>query len=483
MRVLTLALTLSATLVAGEPSRPNVVVILADDMGLGDVGAYGRSGKTRTPHLDRLAAEGVRFTDAHSNSAVSTPTRYGLLTGRYAFRSRLTQGVLAGYDAPLIEVGRPTLASLLKGVGYRTAVIGKWHLGLGWVKRDPARPLTQGDPWSGLDAANVDHATPLTATPLELGFDESQVLPASLDTPPYLWVNGRRVEGGAEVAPVPTWIDRGARGRWYHGGPTGPGFVHGAVGADIAARAERWIAAQGTRPFFLYLPLTLPHTPWLPDGTGRTGFHYGDAVAETDDTVGRVMAALKAQGLDRDTLMVFLADNGAYWFEEDRAATGHDAHGGLRGRKGDLYEGGHRVPFLVRWPARVAPGQVRSDLVGTTDLMATLADLVGRPLGAGGEDSFSFKAALGLRSREPRRQDLVLHSLEGFFALRSGPHVLIDHPGGGGWARPEPGAPAVQLFDLAADPAQTRNLAEERPELVRDLQARLHVLRALGRSR
>jgi arylsulfatase A-like enzyme len=493
-------LLVSVALAAGPWARadppsprplPNVVLVLADDLGYGDVRSFNPAGKIPTPSLDRLAREGVRFVDAHSGSAVCTPTRYGLLTGRYAWRTRLTQGVLWGEGAPLIEPDRLTLASLLRGRGYHTAAIGKWHLGLGWAARPGVTPSTTTEnqvEW-------IDYARPVTGGPTVLGFDRFFGIPASLDMPPYVYVENDRVERlpTARLPGVP-FSDPG----FYRPGIAAPGFRVESVLGDLTARAVRHVrerAKDRGRPFFLYLALAAPHTPVVPSQAfaGRSGIgRYGDFVAETDAAIGAVLGALDEGGLAATTLVIATSDNGpapAGGIAE-ALGHGHDASGGFRGHKADLYEGGHRVPFVVRWPGVAPAGTTSSRLVGTTDVLSTVADILGTPLPPGaGEDSFSFADALrDPKQAPPREAGLVLHSVFGAFAIRQGRWKLLLAPGSGGWSDPKPGSPEerglppMQLYDLEADPKESRNLAAAHPEIVARLEGLLAGYRAAGRS-
>ena len=470
---------------------PNVLIVLADDLGYGDVRAFNASGKVATPHLDRLAREGVRFVDAHSNSAVCSPTRYGLMTGRYAWRSRLTSGVLWGESTPLIEPGRPTIASLLRARGYHTAAIGKWHLGLGWAARPGATPSTT----TQNEVEWIDYTRPVTGGPLSAGFDSFFGIPASLDMPPYVYVVNDRVERPptARLPGVPS-NDPG----FYRGGIAAPGFRVEAVLGQLTAKAVAHVrerAKERERPFFLYLALSAPHTPVAPTPAfaGRSGIgRYGDFVAETDAAIGEVVQALDDAGLGRDTLVIVASDNGAAaagGIAEARRH-GHDASGGFRGAKADLYEGGHRVPFIVRWPGVAPAGTISRRLIATTDVFATLAEITDAPLPDGaGEDSFSFAGALRDPERAaPREAGLVMHSVSGAFAIRQDRFKLLLAPGSGGWSDPKPGSPEekglppTQLYDLEADPKESTNLAGSQPDTAARLERRLASYRDAGRS-
>lgn len=453
------------------PHAPNIVLILADDMGIGDPGAYNPDSKVPTPHLDRLAAEGIRLTDAHSPSAVCTPTRYGLLTGRYAWRTRLKSGVLWGYSPALIDTARPTLASILKAAGYATAGMGKWHLGLGTA--DP-----------------VDYTQPLRPSPIDYGFDTYFGIPASLDMAPYVYLEDDRAAAPPTDSVAASAHRRQNGGGFWRGGPASPGFRHDEVLPHTITRAVEYIegrAAAPTRPFFLYVPLSAPHTPWLPvdafRGVSGAGY-YGDFAAQVDAGLGDLLNALDRTRLADDTIVLFTSDNGAHWPTDDIDRYGHQANLGYRGQKADIWEGGHRVPFLARWPGRIPAGAVSDALFSLTDLPATLAALAGATVPDGSaEDSRDQSAILLGRSPEtPIRESVVHHSLDGMFAVRKGPWKLIEGLGSGGFTAPRriepaPGEPPGQLYNLADDPGETRNLYADYPERVAELTALLEDIR------
>ena len=480
---------------SAQPRTPNIVVVLADDLGYGDVGAFNSRGRIPTPHLDRLAREGMRFTDAHTPSAVCTPTRYGLLTGRYPWRTRLARGVLWGNGDALIEPGRATLASLLHRRGYHTAGVGKWHLGLRWA----AKPGSTPDRTTNTENASVDwidYTRPIADAPTDHGFDEYFGLPASLDMRDYIYIEGNRVvePPTGSIAGAPVTVPA-----YHRPGRAGGTFRPENVLADFTSRAVRYVRERGrdNKPFFLYLALASPHTPVLPTArfAGRTGLGpYADFVAETDASIGELLQALEDSDAARNTIVIFASDNGPAPIAnmiEDLRVKGHDSAGGWRGAKQDLYEGGHRVPFIVRWPGVVAAGSSSDAAIGLIDVFATIAGVVGEPLTAGmAEDSVSFLPAL----RNPaaafdRGAALVMQSGPGFFAVREGKWKLCLAPGSGGLSGPRPGSPEektlppVQLFDLQADPSETRNLQGEHPDIVKRLRERLEAYRAAGRSR
>ncbi len=460
----------------GQSRPPNIVFILADDLGWGDLRCFNPASRIAAPHLEEFAAQGIRFTDMHSPSAVCTPTRYGLLTGRYSWRSALKQGVLNGYSPALIEPGRQTLATLCKSRGFDTSCIGKWHLGLGRDKK-------------------TDYSRPLDPSPLNYGFDSFFGIPASLDMPPYLWVeNDRCVEQPSST--IPDSAGPRPRGPFYRGGPIAPSFSIQDVLPAMTRRAVSWIEQRGANPFFLYLPLAAPHTPWMPANGFRGKSHageYGDFVAQVDHTAGEVLAALERTGAARDTLVVFASDNGSIWLDEDRVATGHESNGPWRGMKADIYEGGHRVPFLARWPGRIKPGSTSNETACLTGVFATLAQLLGvKPPDNAAEDSFSFSDALQNRPRRGGMDHaIVLHSSGGRFAIRQNEWKLVDGRGAGGMSygrekpdvQPAQGEPAVELYNLAKDPRESRNLAASRADVVDRLTKLLRRYQADGRSR
>jgi len=475
--LLLLAAALPAPARAEEPSkRPNVLLILADDLGYGDPGCFNPKSRTPMPNVDRLAAEGMRFTDAHAAGAVCVPSRYGLLTGRYPFRNTGTRDPNRG---PLIEPGRVTIASLLREHGYVTAMIGKWHLGFeGGVAFDYGKPLRGGP---------VDH-----------GFATFFGQHASLDIPPYFLIdNDRAVEAATrtiEANHTPGW--RPVQGAFWRAGAIAPHFKHEEVLPAYTRKAVEFLEARGKatdgKPFFLYLAFTAPHTPWLPRpafrGAGKAGL-YGEFVADLDEAVGQVLTALKKSGLADDTLVIFTSDNGPMWYPADVEKYGHDAAGGLRGMKGDAWEGGHRMPFLVRWPGKVRAGATIAETICFTDVLATFAGLVGARLpDEAGEDSFSIlPLLLEEKSDRPPRPVTISESSRGVLAVRSGDWKFIPMLGSGGFStparvEPKPGEPVGQLYNLADDPGETKNLYADRPEVVKRLTDLLEKARKDGRT-
>ena len=463
---------------AGPKKPPNIVIILADDMGSGDPRCYNKDSKIPTPNIDRLARQGMRFRDAHTPSAVCSPTRYGLLTGRYAWRTTLKKGVLQGYSPLLVEPGRVTLASLLKRHGYVTAAIGKWHLGLG--KTNPA-----------------DFSKELTPGPNRVGFDYFFGIPASLDMPPYVFVeNGRAVPAPTEKIADSAMRRKGGEGFW-RAGAIAPGFRHADVLPKLTEKAVGFVEKQAKdaagKPFFLYLALTGPHTPWLPTGkfVGKSqAGPYGDFVTQVDATVGAVLDALDRLKLSEDTLVIFTSDNGAHWTAEDIRRWLHRANLLFRGQKADIWEAGHRVPFIARWPGHIPPGRTSDETICLTDMLATCAAVVGAKLPKGaGEDSYNLlPVLLGKHKGGPIREATVYHSGGGLFGIRQGDWVFVDGLGSGGFTAPQrekarPGGPTGQLYNLARDPRQENNVFLQNPEVVNRLRALLRRYQEQGYSR
>jgi arylsulfatase A-like enzyme len=465
-----------------DRKRPNVIVILADDMGYGDVSCLAPQAMTRTPHLDAMARQGMTFTDAHAPASVCTPTRYGLLTGRYAWRGTMKKGVSRQYDPPLIEEGRFTAGKLFRESGYATACIGKWHLGWDWPLAGGGRV---GDIMKDPDAdvserlaaeRRVDFSMPIANGPTTRGFDHyfGDDVP---NYPPYCFIEDDRTVG------IPaTYKPDSVYG---HPGLMVAGWRLDAVMPELTRRAMDHIhrMAASKKPFFLYLSLNSPHVPIAPAasfrGRSRAGA-YGDFVEQTDQVVGDVMGALRAAGIEDNTLVIFTSDNGSP--EQDGTGMagamgsvkrlGHEPNYPFRGMKTDLWEGGHHVPFFAVWPGMIRAGSRSAATICHTDIIATCAEILGRRPPAGeAEDSYSILPLL--REKDPgsyRRPYTIHHSSEGDFAIRQGSWKLITvgHSGGGLVPRKQETVDGVavdqQLYDLAADPAEQRNLVLLYPE-------------------
>ena len=478
MARLTLFLLVFSLTALGAAEKPNIVFIFADDMGIGDVSHNG--GKAPTPHLDRLAAEGIRFTDAHTTSSVCTPSRYGLLTGRYNWRTHLQKSVYFNpHDKPLIAKDQSTVATLLKRSGYHTGCIGKWHLGIGWKFKEYHK-ASKDQPGHGWD---IDYSQP-AVTPTSHGFNYFFGIQASLDMAPYVYIENEHATAPGTVVKA-----------FHRKGAAAVDFEAVNCLRDFAGKSVAYInrrAAEPDKPFFLYLPLTSPHTPIVPSErwVGRSTIgKYGDFLMESDWVVGEVLAALDNHKLTENTIVFFSTDNGCSPAAkiENLVKKGHKPNGDLRGHKADIYEGGHRVPFLVRWPGVVPAGITTDRLTCMTDFYATVAAITGIEMGpADGVDSVSFLPTLK-GEQEPNRGAIIHHSIGGAFAIRNGDWKLCFCPGSGGWSAPRPGkeapdAPDVQLFNLADDPAETKNLEAVHPKKVTELTTLLQKFIDDGRS-
>ncbi len=487
--------------VAAKP--PNVVIVFADDMGYGDPRIYNPRSRVPTPHIDALAEVGMRFTDAHTAASVCTPSRYGLLTGRYPWRSRLPQGIVQSWGQPMIEEGRQTLGSALQALGYRTACIGKWHLGWDW-------PVGNGQYVSDeLDGINppagrqeelgrrINFARPVRGGPTTRGFHHyfGDDVP---NFPPYAFIENDRVLGN------PT--DRMPRHKGQRAGPMMPGWDLWMAQPTITAHALEWLderARDPDTPFFLYMPLLGPHTPIVPSGEHRGTSEagpYGDWVHQMDAALGKVVQSLERNGLLRDTVVVFSSDNGS----PARSGLGmmdqigtvtelysHVPNAPWRGLKSDAWEAGHRVPLIVRWDSKVRAGTVSDAAVCLTDLFATIAEITGWEMeDDAGEDSFSLLPLLiPEEGRRFGRRRIVHISGGGMLAIREGPWKLILGSGSGGFSHPRgekaafDGDGPMQLYNLAADPSERVNVIGERPSKAQQLLNQLRNLRQAGRSR
>ena len=473
-----------------EPRRelPNIVIVLADDLGYGDPGCYNPASKIPTPRIDRIAAEGVRFTDAHSPSGLCSPTRYGLLTGRYAWRTRLQKFVLLSYDPPLIEPQRMTVGSILKKARYETAWIGKWHVGLQWATKDgsPAENLIDRAQPGKTDETRqwaIDFTKAIGGGPTSLGFDYFFGTSACCTSdPPYCFIENDR------TVTVPT---RMSREEWREL----PGFVPGPMADDWSeeecdfvltrkalAFIDRHVEKDPKNPFFLVLSPSSPHNPFLPPAAtkGKSGAGpRGDLVMVVDWAVGQIADHLDKRGLARDTLVIVTSDNGAV-----RGENGHASAAGLRGNKAQVWEGGHRVPFIVRWPGMLRPGTTSDETISLVDLCATLAALTGQALPAAvAEDSSDvLPAILGRGRARPSPEARIFDSGNGDFAIRQGrwkavAGTLDDLKAIAAEAK------AGHLYDLEADPGEMRDVWSAHPEIGRALVALLVRYRAEGRSR
>ena len=478
---------------AGASAKPNIIYILADDLGIGDLSIYNEEGKINTPHLDALGAEGMKFTDAHTSSSVCTPTRYGILTGRYNWRTPLKNFVTWGESPMLIRDDRYTVADLLKEHGYQTASIGKWHLGFNWAVKDGAEEFAYyASRKTRYKADKIDFSKKLKKGALDLGFDYSFLLAASLNMPPFVYMendkavmepSGKSVQTRAQN-PYAYWIN----------GDISEDFVHEEVLPTFVDKAKAYIKekADDDEPFFLYLPLPAPHNPILPiePWAGKSGINpYADFVLMIDDLMGEIFQTVKESGIEENTLIIFTSDNGCAASANYSVLTekGHNPSYIYRGKKGSYYEGGHRVPFLVKWPKVIKANSVCDETICTTDFMATCADLVNYSLKDDeGEDSYSMMP-LFMQQNGFKREATIHHSKTGIFAIRKGDWKLIISPNSGLTpdGKPEKSTkvlPEEMLYNLKSDIAETTNVAEQYPEKVEELKQLLIKQIREGRS-
>lgn len=478
----TLCLSIPAT-----PAPPNIVFILADDMGYGDVHALNPDSKIPTPNLDGLAAGGMTFTDAHTPSSVCTPTRYGVVTGRYCWRTRLKSGVLNGYSPPLIDRDLPTVASFLSEHGYHTGVVGKWHLGLGFAR--------------SADGETLEFSQPVADSPNTRGFDFSHVIPASLDFPPYVYIrNGGVTKFPPLLQPAqkfPAFLRKGERA---------PDLIMEDCLDDLRKQAVAYIGrqARSDKPFFLYFALTAPHKPVLPHrrfrGTTELG-PYGDFIVQVDSTVGEVLKAIETSGVAGNTLVIYTSDNGSFMYRRDEPdavdhvqdetiqayrASNHRANHVFRGTKADIWEAGHHVPFFARWPGKIQPGSRNSETICLTDFFATAAEIVGGELPANAAvDSFSILPLMEGKNRKTPRAPVIHHSAGGMFAIRDGKWKLVLGNGSGGREEPKgkPFERPYHLFDMSRDISERENLIDRFPDVASRLEKAAEQIRSRGRSR
>lgn len=441
-----IAVLASATSAAA--GTPNIVLVFCDDLGYGDVHCLApETSKIPTPHADQLACEGMVFTDAHSGSSVCTPTRYGLLTGRYSWRTRLQSGVVTGFAPSLIAEGRPTVGSFLQQRGYHTACIGKWHLDFDYQDPSTGKTLKQKDYKTPPVGATIPDGPTTRGFDYYHGFHHARNMEAVIE-------NDRVIEHDPVVNMLPR----------------------------LTRKAVEYIddRAKHEEPFFLYLPLGSPHTPIVPsnDWKGKSGLgDYGDFVMQTDNVVGEVTAALKRNNLSDNTLVLFSSDNGCSKAAgiPKLAAQGHLVSAHLRGSKADIWDGGHRIPFIARWPGQIEPGSTSNQLICLVDLFATVGDIVDHDVPAGScEDSVSFLPAFAGQPIRLTRNGVIHHSVSGHFAYRQGPWKLILARGSGGWTSPKENEvaanePKAQLYNLDDDPGEQNNLYESKSDIANRL--------------
>ncbi|MDW7691206.1 arylsulfatase [Flammeovirgaceae bacterium SG7u.111] len=469
------------------------MIIYTDDQGYGDVSALNPNAKFKTPNIDRLVNEGVTFTDGHSSDAVCTPSRYTLLTGRYSWRTSLKESVLRADGPCLIEKDRMTIASLLKENGYNTAMVGKWHLQMEFEGK-----VGEGRDWS----------KPFTDGPIEKGFDYFFGIAASMNygiltylendrvlDPPVLYTKKKHDVTPRTYRMTPPYVEERSKGYVE----VAPSFNDELVLETFAAKAVEYINksasdAKNGKPFFLYLPLTSPHLPHCthPDFQGRSDCgNYGDFMEETDFRVGQVLDALKENGLEENTLVIFSSDNGAesnYAYQRDTFQ--HFSCMNFKGGKRDIYEGGHRVPFLMRWPNAIKAGSKVDVPVCQSDYLATIADIIGASIPENsGEDSYSLYPLIAAESTGAydAERAVIHHSFTGHFAIREGKWKLNMLRGSGGSLKPkliEPkeGEAIYELYDMENDPEESTNLYFEHPEVVERMKARISKIIQEGRS-
>ncbi len=483
MRTLTLLITLllpTSLLAADPPLKPNIVIILVDDMGYGDPTCFNPKSKIPTPHIDSLAREGMKFTDAHAPGPLCHMSRYGLMTGRYPFRTNVSRWP----KNPLIEPNQLTIAKLAKSQGYRTAMVGKWHLGF---------------KENGYDK-------PLPGGPIDCGFDFYFGIRASTDIPPYFYIAQNKA-----IQPPTNHIKAGRtnpkngwttpiQGAFWRAGGIAPNLKLKDVLPRFTNEAINTIhghaAGSSNKPLMLYLAYPAPHTPWLPSKkfTGKSGAGmYGDFLMMVDHEIGRVLETLKRANLDKNTLLIFTSDNGPVWYDTDTKRLGHDSAGPLRGMKSDAWEAGHRMPFIARWPGHVKPKSQSDQLICFTDFLVTFAEMFNTPLPKNaGPDSFSFLHALTSKKPNPKshRTQFVMRagSRKGMMTIRSGQWKLITGLGSGGFSKPKhikpgPGDPTGQLYNLNTDLAEQNNLYLKHPNIVKKLTTQLHQIINNGRHR
>ena len=488
-RLSLLMLFITSSLYAQE--KPNIIFILADDLGYGDVKCFNPNGKIPTPNIDKLASEGMKFTDAHSSSSVCTPSRYSILTGRYPWRTRLQESVLWGYSPHLIDPNRLTVASFLRKNGYYTACFGKWHLGMDWpLKSSPSNDTVNFLNPSGSPLIKtgweVDYNKTIENGPNRVGFDYFYGISASLDMPPFAFIENNHTVG------LPT-----VKKKYVRSGPAEKDFEAMNVLPKIVEKAKQTITSKVAtkNPFFVYLALPSPHTPIVPDKDfkGKSGMtDYGDYVMETDWSVGEIMKTLDSLGVSDNTIVFFSSDNGfaPYVLKEYNVEElGHYPSYIFRGYKSDIWDGGHRVPTIVKWPGHVQQGSTCSELISLTDFMATSAGILQKKLpNNSAEDSYNILPYLLGTSKNEIRPAVVYASIDGNFSIQKGKWKLEFCPGSGGWELPKnkqaysEGLPLVQLYDMHSDTTEKVNVEATHPEVVKQLTRLMETYLKTGRS-
>ncbi len=478
-------------------NRPNIVIVLTDDLGYGDVSKFNSESKINTPNIDALADEGVWFTDAHSPAAICSPSRYSLLTGRYAWRHSLLQrGVLMPWDPPVIDSTIITIPALLKKAGYTTACIGKWHLGFHWpwaegFSRDKAR----SGHWSIATVDMFDWTKPITGGPLAVGFDYYYGDDV-INFPPFAFIENNHLISTPVNIRADDLKSIGTRGAIHGDGPGESEFNFEQVLPKITKKAVKYIEKMSSKdtPFFLFYTTTSPHTPIVPldefQGKSDAGY-YGDFVIQTDDAIGKIVKALKDNGSFENTLLIVTSDNGPCPLSKEIIRDyNHFPAAHLRGRKFDSWEGGHRIPFVASWPeGKIVGGKMNESLISLIDLLATIANIIEYDLPENSaEDSFDILTSL--RDLKPVRNELVYHCSTGDLGLRKDNWVYLE--GTGGRQEPDwliellniqsPDA-IVQLFNLSTDPGQKINVQDKHPEKVKELATRLSEIKKSSKTR
>lgn len=489
--ILGLLLFLACSTPHTKTKAPNVIYILADDLGFGDLSIYNNTSKIKTPHLDRLAREGMRFTDMHTTSSVCTPTRYSVLTGEYAWRTALKKGVLWSYGPLMIPDEKETVAKLFQRNQYQTAVIGKWHLGLDWQLKIPHREnQVIKNEWglvTDYKEEIIDFSKNPTKGPKNVGFDYSFIIPASLDIPPYVYLENEKITAKVNAQTKGSNMDGDRDYDFWRPGPVAEDFEFYRVLPTFIAKAKAYIdgVKDSKQPFFLYLPLPAPHTPWLPTadyrGQSDAGM-YGEFVQMVDTQIGQLLMHLEAQGISEETMIVFTSDNGPYWKPHHIEKYNHKAAAHLRGMKGDIYDAGHRVPFIVKWPGKVKAGSVEQQPHSLADFYATAAELLGTT--AKTTDSYSILDILLEQQPKEVVNPVVHHSSRGHFALRMGDWKMIEKRGSGGFSPPAtastpPGQTEERLYLMSEDPSETTDLSRQYPEILNLMKRQLDSIRQL----
>lgn len=484
---------------------PNVVIIFADDMGYGDVAFNNPECRTSSPNIDKISREGLCFSDAHSGGSVSTPSRYGLVTGQYFFRAEQPKdNYPVGYLRPYIHSEHETIGTLMKRAGYVTGCVGKWHLGVDWEKKMDSISLV---PNGGTNRTNIDYSKGVTNGPNSVGFDYSYIMAASLDMPPYLFIENNKIVDTEIVSTgevYPNFFEDTKfswdrmhttekdvyweRGVWWRDGDMSKSYKVEDCLDVITQKGLEFIerSAQQSDPFMLYLPLTGPHTPWMPNdkfkGTTALGT-YGDFIAQIDDIVGQVYAKLEEMGVAENTIVIFSSDNGAAWREDDIQQYAHQANWGRRGQKGDAWDGGHHIPLVVTWPDGLKKSGVYNHTVSLVDLLATFSELTGEKIKSDYRtDSYSLLPIIKGNLKKPVREHIMYLSSNGTIALKVGDWKYIDGLGSRGFSAPsklEPvtGGPKGQLYNLATDPLESTNLYLSNPEKVAEMTKMLDEMR------